>query len=183
MPVELAAENLRRMVQSGKELGIPVALIDVLPWNNGHPSADAPIEQLNDLIDEIGRDEDVPVLPFHDTLESPTQPGVMAGALTDRRRSPFGRGVQAAGRKGAGRLELALAADRAPDLPFRWHATRGDRTRSGGSPRSYLLRSSAGGSPHSPICICGGQVPNQLSRAPSRVSTAPLKKSPAGEAR
>jgi hypothetical protein len=42
----------------------------------------------------------------------------------------------------------------------------------------YGLRSSAGGSPGP-----GGQEPNQLSRAPSRVITVPEKKSPAGEAR
>jgi REase_MTES_1575 len=40
-------------------------------------------------------------------------------------------------------------------------------------------RSSRGGSSPPP----GGQLPNQLSRAPSRVITVPEKKSPAGEAR
>ena len=106
MPVELAAENLRRMVQSGKALGIPVALTDVLPWNNGHPSADAPIGQLNKLINEIGRDEDVPVLPFHDTLEDPAQPGLMAPRLTDDGDHPSIAGYKLLAKKALDALEL-----------------------------------------------------------------------------
>ena len=106
IPVKRAAENLRSMVQSGKELGLPVALIDVLPWNNGHPSADAPIEQLNELIGEIGRDEDVPVLPFHDTLESSAQPGVMAGALTDDGNHPSVEGYKLLAEKALDELPL-----------------------------------------------------------------------------
>jgi lysophospholipase L1-like esterase len=77
-----AAQSLREMVRAGKDIGIPVALVDVLPWNNGHPAADAPIEQLNRLIGEIGEDEHVQVLPFHDTLEDPDEPGVMRKDLT-----------------------------------------------------------------------------------------------------
>jgi len=81
-PVAEAAEDLRAMVQSGLDMGLPVALVDVLPWTNGHPAADEPIEQLNRLIERIGAEEGIPVLPFHDTLEDPAEPGVMRADLT-----------------------------------------------------------------------------------------------------
>jgi hypothetical protein len=45
------------------------------------------------------------------------------------------------------------------------------------------FRSSASGAPSASAAPAGGQEPNQLSRAPSIVSTEPEKKSPAGEAR
>jgi lysophospholipase L1-like esterase len=76
-PVESAAANLRRMVESGKALGLKVALADVLPWNNGYPEADPKIRRLNALIHGIGRDTGVPVLPFYSTLEDPARPGRM----------------------------------------------------------------------------------------------------------
>jgi lysophospholipase L1-like esterase len=72
-PVEPAAENLRGMVERGRELGLRVVTVDVLPWNNGYPEKERPIRRLNELIREIG----APVLPFHDTLEDPERPGRM----------------------------------------------------------------------------------------------------------
>jgi lysophospholipase L1-like esterase len=75
--VETAAANLRAMVRRGKELGLRVALADVLPWNNGWPDAEPEIRQLNALIGEIARDANVPLLPFHDTIEDPDRPGRM----------------------------------------------------------------------------------------------------------
>ena len=80
--VEEAAANLRAMVRRGKELGLRVALVDVLPWNNGWPDAEPEIRRLNALVGEIARDEDVPVLPFHDTLEDPERPGRMREGWT-----------------------------------------------------------------------------------------------------
>ena len=74
--------DLRAMVVAGKDLGIPVAMTDVLPWNNGHPEADDAIADLNAEIERIGREEGVPVLPFHDTLEDPRRPGTMRAAWT-----------------------------------------------------------------------------------------------------
>jgi lysophospholipase L1-like esterase len=74
-PVDAAAENLRAMVQKGKRRGLGVVLADVLPWNNGGPTADPRIRQLNDLIRAIGEEEGVKVLPFHSTLEDPDRPG------------------------------------------------------------------------------------------------------------
>ncbi|HEX6662957.1 MAG TPA: GDSL-type esterase/lipase family protein [Gaiellaceae bacterium] len=75
--VEGAADNLRAMVRRGLELGLGVALADVLPWNNGWPRAEPQIRRLNALIAAIARDEAVLVLPFHDTLEDPDQRGRM----------------------------------------------------------------------------------------------------------
>jgi lysophospholipase L1-like esterase len=75
--VEDAAANLRAMVRRGQELGLQVAQIDVLPWNNGWPGAEPSIRRLNALIAELARDESVPLLPFHDTLEDPDHPGRM----------------------------------------------------------------------------------------------------------
>jgi lysophospholipase L1-like esterase len=75
--VESAAVNMRDMVERGKEMGVDVVMVDVLPWNNGHPRADAEIEALNRAIHSIGGEEGVEVLPFHDTLESADVPGTM----------------------------------------------------------------------------------------------------------
>jgi lysophospholipase L1-like esterase len=75
--VEVAAANLRAMVRRGKELGLHVALADVLPWNNGWPNAEPKIRALNGLVAEVAREEGVPLLPFHDTLEDPERPGRM----------------------------------------------------------------------------------------------------------
>jgi lysophospholipase L1-like esterase len=77
-----AAADLRSMVVRGKRLGLAVYLVDVLPWNNGHPAADRPISALNRLIAEVGRAEAVPVIGWHDALEDPSRPGLMAPGLT-----------------------------------------------------------------------------------------------------
>lgn len=153
---EAAAADLATMIRSAQAMGLGVAVADVLPWNNGPPGAAAEIGRLNGMIRGLARDEDVPVLPFHDTLEDPDRPGRMKPAWTYEGDHPSVAGYRRLG-------------ERAFVLP----------PRAGGGQR----RSSAGGSPASPDCICGGQEPNQLSRAPSIVRTAPLKKSPAGEAR
>jgi lysophospholipase L1-like esterase len=80
--VDDAAQGLDRMVQRGRELGLRVALANVLPWNNGYPAADPQIRHLNSLIEEIGRAEGVPVLPFHATLEDEARPGRMRDEWT-----------------------------------------------------------------------------------------------------
>jgi lysophospholipase L1-like esterase len=73
--VETAAENLRGIVRRGRELGLGVVLANVLPWNNGWPDAEPVIRRLNQLIHALAREEDVPLLPFHDTLQDPDRPG------------------------------------------------------------------------------------------------------------
>ncbi len=80
--VESAAESLRSMVRRGKELGLRVALANVLPWNRGWPGTREPINRLNALIDGLAREEEVPVLPFYATLEHPDDPGRMRDEWT-----------------------------------------------------------------------------------------------------
>ena len=80
--LEAAAADLRAMVRRGKERGLRVAVADVLPWNNGWPDAEPEIRGLNALIAELARDENVPRLAFHDTLEDPDQPGRMKAEWT-----------------------------------------------------------------------------------------------------
>jgi lysophospholipase L1-like esterase len=75
--VEDAAGNLRAMVRRGRELGLRVAVADVLPWNRGGLGTAEAIGRLNGLIAELARDEDVPVLRFHATLEEPAGSGRM----------------------------------------------------------------------------------------------------------
>jgi len=96
-PVDAAAENLRGMVRAAKEMNLAVAIADVLPWNNGHPQADPAIAELNSSIEEIGRSEHVPVLPFHDTLEDPNAPGRMKREWTSDGDHPSVEGYRRLG--------------------------------------------------------------------------------------
>jgi len=72
-----AGEALLGMVRRGKGLGLRVALADVLPWNRGWPDRAWSIDDLNARIAEIALAEQVPLLPFHDTLVDQGQPGRM----------------------------------------------------------------------------------------------------------
>jgi acyl-CoA thioesterase I len=92
-PVEPAAENLRGMVERGRELGLRVVVAEVLPWNNGHPAAEEPIRRLNELIRGLG----APVLPFHDTLEDPERPGRMREEWTSDGDHPSVEGYRRLG--------------------------------------------------------------------------------------
>lgn len=93
-PVAEAAANLRALVERGRELGLRVAVANVLPWNNGWPGAEAPIRELNGLIAELG----VPVLPFHETLEDPERPGRMRAEWTVEGDHPSVEGYERLGR-------------------------------------------------------------------------------------
>jgi lysophospholipase L1-like esterase len=96
-PVERAAENLRRMVKHGKQLIGRVALVDLLPWNNGYPEADPKIRRLNELIHELAHEENVPVLPFYSTLEDPDRPGRMREQWTSDGDHPSVEGYRLLG--------------------------------------------------------------------------------------
>jgi lysophospholipase L1-like esterase len=80
--IDRAAHNLRSMVERGKRLGLDTYLVNVLPWNNGHPQFDGKIARLNRMIGTIGAQEDVAVIDFHGALSDPRQPDVMPMALT-----------------------------------------------------------------------------------------------------
>lgn len=80
--IETAAANLRAMVRRGRELGLRVSLANVLPWNNGGRTQAAAIRRLNDLIERIGVEEEVPILRFCETLAEPGNPDRMAAEWT-----------------------------------------------------------------------------------------------------
>jgi len=109
-PLADAAAALRGMVEQGKQLGLEVALAEVLPWNNGHPLADKPIAELNRLIAAIGREQSVAVLEFHDALEDPRRPGLMGVALTSDGDHPSIEGYRRLGELTAAAL-APLATD------------------------------------------------------------------------
>ena len=94
---EAAAGNLRAMVRRGKQLGLGVLLADVLPWNNGWPDAEPKVRRLNELIRGIARDEGVPLLPFHDTLEDRERPGRMREEWTSDGDHPSVEGYRRLG--------------------------------------------------------------------------------------
>jgi lysophospholipase L1-like esterase len=85
------------MVRRGKELGLPVLLVDLLPWNNGWPDTEPKIRRLNELISEIARAEDVTLLPFHSTLEDPDRPGRMREGWTSDGDHPSVEGYRRLG--------------------------------------------------------------------------------------
>lgn len=71
------------MVDQGQDLGLEVAITEVLPWNNGHPVADTPIAELNEAIARIAKDRDVTLLSFYGVLEIDELGGTMAPGNTD----------------------------------------------------------------------------------------------------
>ena len=97
--VAQAAANLRAMVGRAKELGVRVALADVLPWNNGWPDAEPKIRLLNSLLADVARDEGVRLLPFHDTLEDPDRPGRMREEWTSDGDHPSVAGYKRLGER------------------------------------------------------------------------------------
>ena len=98
-PVERAAENVRAMVARARDLGLRVALADVLPWNNGYPRAVAPIRRLNQLLLEVASREQVVMLRFHDTLEDPANPGRMPPEWTSDGDHPSVEGYRRLGER------------------------------------------------------------------------------------
>lgn len=80
--VQAAAKDLEAMVERGKADGRAVALVEVLPWNNGYPQAAGPIDELNGLIRAIGKRQDVPVYPWFGALEDPRNKSRMRPDLT-----------------------------------------------------------------------------------------------------
>src|SRR5918994_1134472 len=111
-PVADAAANLGAMIRRGQELGLRVAVANVLPWNNGWPRAEAAIRELNASIEGMG----VPVLPFHETLEDPERPGRMREDWTIEGDHPS---VGASGRGGELPSRLPKTSSPPTPAPFR----------------------------------------------------------------
>lgn len=96
--VESAASNLACIAERARGDGLRIALVEVLPWNRGHPDADDEIDALNQAIHAIARRGQVPVLPFHEVLEDPDAPGRMPEALTSDGNHPNVAGYRRLGR-------------------------------------------------------------------------------------
>ncbi len=92
-----AAANIDGTLAEADEMGLDAAVANVLPWNNGHPAADVPIDELNAEIAEIAKRRGVPLLDFHDALESPEVPGTMAPEYTDDGDHPSIEGYRVLG--------------------------------------------------------------------------------------
>jgi lysophospholipase L1-like esterase len=82
LAVSEAATQLGQMIVLGKQLGLRVAVAEVLPWNRGYPAAAPLIERLNRLIRVTAKLERVPVLPFNQVLADPAKPDLMRPRLT-----------------------------------------------------------------------------------------------------
>ncbi len=93
-PVADAADDLRSMIRRGKEAGLRVATVEVLPWNNGYPSAAPLIDDLNTRIRALAREEDVPVYAWFSALEDPKAPDRMRADLTIEGDHPSVKGYK-----------------------------------------------------------------------------------------
>jgi lysophospholipase L1-like esterase len=98
-PIEEAAGNLAGMAERGQRLGLRVALVDVLPWNNGDARAAQDIVGLNGLVSAIADGLGVPVFPFHDTLVDPAEPERMRDEWTDDGNHPSVEGHRLLGER------------------------------------------------------------------------------------
>ena len=90
-----AAANLRAMVRAGRNAGSGSRSRTSCPGTRLAATPRADQRASTQLIDELARDEGVPVLPFHATLASPDAPGRMRDDVDFRRRSSVGRGLPA----------------------------------------------------------------------------------------
>jgi lysophospholipase L1-like esterase len=98
-----AVPNLRAMVARGRELGLHVALVELVP-NDNFPALDQPIRDLNEAIRSIGTEAGVPVHPFFATLEDPERPGRFGPGWTDDGNHP-----SVEGHRRLGELAFGLA--------------------------------------------------------------------------
>jgi lysophospholipase L1-like esterase len=70
------------MIEQGKQLGLRVAVANVLPWNRGYPAAAPLIRRLNGIVAATAKVEEVPLLRFNEALASPRNPNLMQRRLT-----------------------------------------------------------------------------------------------------
>ena len=80
--VRNAAMDLACMVDQAIADDLPVAMVEVLPWNNADEANVVRIRELNELIAQVASERGVPVMPFFATLEDPTAPDRMPATLT-----------------------------------------------------------------------------------------------------
>jgi acyl-CoA thioesterase-1 len=77
IPCHATLANLHEMVRRGRAAGVPVAIANVLPWNNGHPGKDPAIRAVNAGIAALASTEQIELFDFHTTLDDPSRPGTM----------------------------------------------------------------------------------------------------------
>ena len=104
LAVSEAATSLGQMLVQGKQLGLRVAVADVLPWNRGYPGAAPLIDRLNRLIRVTAKLERVPVLHFNEALADPGKPDLMKLRLTADGDHPSIAGYRRLGAMVASRL-------------------------------------------------------------------------------
>lgn len=80
--LDLVVEDIDGMIRKARERVPEVFYANVLPWNNGDGDAAERILQLNARVAELGVVHAVTVLDFYAALESPEEPGRMAGDWT-----------------------------------------------------------------------------------------------------
>lgn len=76
------AANLRAIVRRGRARGLRVAIVEILPWNNGYPDAAPAIGDLNRRIAAIAREEGARLLRWHRAIEDPAARGRMRADWT-----------------------------------------------------------------------------------------------------
>ena len=111
---EAAARPRARWSGRARTSGIPVALVDVLPWNNGHPAADAPIERAEPRDRADRREEGVPVLPVPRHARGPRRAGHDARRADDRRRPSSIAGYRLLAEEALRRPRASAGLARAP---------------------------------------------------------------------
>ena len=111
-----AVPNLRAMVARGTELGLRVALVELVP-NDNFPQLDEPIRELNEAIRALGRDAD-PCPCSSSTRRSRIRSGpvasVPAGRTTGTTRPSRGTGGSASWRSARSRPWPACPPRRVP---------------------------------------------------------------------
>lgn len=95
-PEDAAAHTLAT-ARRAREMGLTVAIADVLPWNNGWPEAAGRVDALNSLIHALAAEEALVTLPFYETLVSPELPGRMPAEWTAEGNHPSVEGYRRLG--------------------------------------------------------------------------------------
>ena len=74
-----------------------MAIVNLLPWNNGFPAKDRVIRDLNAAIAAFAGVEGLELLDFFATLDDPARPGTMPDAWTSEGDHPSLEGYRRLG--------------------------------------------------------------------------------------
>lgn len=95
--VEAAAADTLATAARARELGLSVAVADVLPWNNGWPDATERVDAFNLLLCTGATAAGFTMLPFHATLSRSDLPGRMPDEWTSDGNHPSVEGYRRLG--------------------------------------------------------------------------------------